>query len=267
MKLKPYLCSLSLGAIILLCSTIVLAQNPKAEIPDAQATAQGIALLQRAYAMAGAGAVHDVTLTGRVRRIAGSDDESGTAVLKALATGETEVEFNLSSGSQSEVRFNSHKGAAGKWRGADGTSHDLAAHNLAVDAVWFCPALLMRRLGETQGIVAWQDKHGRLAVSRSIPESKLPAKARELAQHASEMQVEFDPSTFLPRVLAFNTHPDNDAALDIPVEIRFSDYRAINGVPIPFHVQKYLNNSLILDISLETAVFNTGLSAGSFNVQ
>lgn len=267
MKSNPYIRFLSFVLPILLCSMMSAAQNSKSAVPDARATAQGTALLQRAYAIAGAGAVHDVTLTGRVRRVAGSEDEEGTVVLKALDTGETEIEYNLPSGSLSEVRFNSGTRPAGKWRGPDGTSHDLAPHNLAADAVWFCPALLVRRLGEAPGLVASEDEHGRLAVSRQIPDSKLPAKARELARRASEMRIELDPSTLLPRTLSFNTHPDNDAGLDVPVEIRFADYRAINGVPIPFSVQRYLNNSLILDLKFEAAVVNSGLSVNSFNVQ
>lgn len=55
--------------------------------------------------------------------------------------------------------------------------------------------------------------------------------------------------------------------LDIPTEIHFSDYRTVNGVPIPFHVQKYVNNSLTLDLQFQTAVLNNNLPASVFAVQ
>ncbi len=75
-----------------------------------------------------------------------------------------------------------------------------------------------------------------------------------------------DSTTFLPAVTTFNIHPDNNALLDIPIEVRFSDYRAVNGVQVPFHVQKFLNNGLILDLQFQTAALNTGLATSQFQV-
>ncbi len=66
--------------------------------------------------------------------------------------------------------------------------------------------------------------------------------------------------------MTFNTHPDNDAGRDIPVEIRFSDYRVVNRVQTPFRVQKYVNNSLVLDFQFEAAALNTGLTASDLSV-
>jgi len=86
-------------------------------------------------------------------------------------------------------------------------------------------------------------------------------------QHLSHMDIFLDSSTQLPVALAFNQHPDNDAGLDMPAEIRFSDYRAVNGVQVPFHIQRYLNNNLIFDIHLQTATLNSGLAAGAFAIQ
>jgi hypothetical protein len=68
-----------------------------------------------------------------------------------------------------------------------------------------------------------------------------------------------DSTTFLPTNVTFNIHPDDNALLDIPIEARFSDYRAINGAQIPYHVQKLVNNNLYLDLQFETAALNTGL--------
>lgn len=72
---------------------------------------------------------------------------------------------------------------------------------------------------------------------------------------------------FLPAAITYNIHPDNNALLDIPVEIDFSDYRLVSGVQIPFHIQKCLNNSLLLDFQVQNAAINSGLSASEFTVQ
>jgi hypothetical protein len=75
-----------------------------------------------------------------------------------------------------------------------------------------------------------------------------------------------DATTLVPAAATFNIHPDNDAGRDIPIEVQFSDYRTVNGVQIPFHVQKFLNNGLILDLQFSSAAVNTGLSATAFAV-
>ncbi len=84
--------------------------------------------------------------------------------------------------------------------------------------------------------------------------------------HLSQMDFFLDSTTFLPAAVTFNIHPDNNALLDIPIEVRFSDYRAVKGVQVPFHIQKFLNNGLILDLQFTTAVLNAGLGASQFQV-
>jgi hypothetical protein len=94
-------------------------------------------LNQSAVAFAGNVALSDVTLSGTARRIAGSDDESGTATIKALATGPMRLDFSFPSGPRSEVRANSSDGPLGDWSGPDGVSHPISNHNLFTDWSWF----------------------------------------------------------------------------------------------------------------------------------
>jgi hypothetical protein len=75
-----------------------------------------------------------------------------------------------------------------------------------------------------------------------------------------------DATTLLPAAATFNIHPDNDSGRDFPIEVQFSDYRSVSGTQIPFHVQKFLNNGLILDLQFSSAAVNTGLSATEFAV-
>src|SRR6266571_2906296 len=223
-------------------------------------SAQGPIVLQQALgALAGTTSLADVTLTGTARRIAGSDDETGTAVLKALATGEARMDFSFPSGQRSEVRTNSNDLPAGTWTGPDGKVHPQSEHNLMTDSSWFFPALTLAKLVASQAAVitsAGQDFKGgssvaHLTATQQFPD--VPADLAPLMQHVSQMDLFLDAKTLLPAVLDFNAHPDDNMLLDIPIEVRFSDYRAVNGVQVPFHIQRYLNNSLILDIQLQTA--------------
>lgn len=256
--------SLALSALVSFRSA---AQQPAAPSP------QAAALLQSALiALGGSQTLNDVTLSGTARRIAGSDDESGTVAVKALATGPIRLDFSFPSGPRSEVRANPNGGQAGDWSGPDGVSHSIALHNLSTDWGWF-PAFTLANLNTSANTVltyvGQETRSGhsvqRLTVQQQFP--SLTGSVASLRQHLSQMDIYLDASTFLPVSLVYNTHPDNDAGLDLPVEISFSDYRVVNGAQVPFHMQKYLNGSLLLDLQFQSATFNTGLTASNFQVQ
>src|SRR5258707_14176921 len=96
---------------------------------------QAIQLLQRALLALTSGPVpRDISLTGPVRRIAGSDDETGQATLAATLT-DSRVDFNLPSGKRSEVR--SIAALAGSWSDSDGVGHQLPFHNVLTEPAWF----------------------------------------------------------------------------------------------------------------------------------
>jgi hypothetical protein len=86
-------------------------------------------------------------------------------------------------------------------------------------------------------------------------------------QRLSLVDLYLDAASYLPLVLAFKTHADDDLNLDIPVEIQFADYRLVNGVKVPFHIQKFLQGTLLLDITLSGVAINTGLPDSLFAVQ
>src|SRR4029077_19079239 len=138
---------------------------------------------------------------------------------------------------------------------------------------WFFPALTLNRWLSTPAysisLVGQESRNGGTVehVTVSLTASGLPADDSATFQHLSQMEIYLDSASGLPIALTFNTHPDNNLLLDIPVEIRFSDYITVNGVQVPFHVQKYLNNNLMLDIQLQAATLNTGLTASAFAIQ
>src|SRR6185437_14972959 len=101
---------------------------------------QSLTLLQRSLsALVGTSTLKDVTLSGNARRIAGSDDESGTATLKATAIGQARIDLSLSDGQRSEVADTSQAVPSGSWCGPDGTWHKAAEHNLFSEPTWFYP--------------------------------------------------------------------------------------------------------------------------------
>ena len=145
--MSPFRSTVSLFLSCFLSLSLAAQQSPVAQ--------QGPLLLHRSLAaMTGGGALRDVVMTGTARRIAGSDDETGTATLKALATGENRVDLSFASGLRSEVCANSDAGPVGQWSGPDGAAHAIANHNLmAGDSWFFLPFALSGILSQPDSVI------------------------------------------------------------------------------------------------------------------
>jgi hypothetical protein len=227
---------------------------------------------QAVAALTGGNTVNDVTLTGTVTRTAGSDVQTGTATLKALGTGDSRMDLGLPAGQWSDIRNLSgpNGSAQGYWISFEGAVHSVAAHNAFTDAAWFFPGLSSLSQAsnsvfaatyvgpETRGNASVQ--HLQVALASSLG----CGMAAPSLQQLSIVDFYLDSTSFLPVAVAFNTHPDDDMGTDIAVEIDFSNYQSVNGVQVPFRIQKLLNGSLFLDITVQNATINSGLTDADF---
>ncbi len=257
--------------ILLSPALSVLLVIPSATQQAASSTQASQLLQQSLAALQGNASLTDVTLSGTARRIAGSDDESGSVVLTATASGSSKLALSFASGNRSEVRTNSNSGPAGSWSDPDGAAHPISYHNLMTDSGLF-PAFALASLLASQNTVATyvgQETRNGDSVIHLSAYQQFPGITGDnavLPRHLSQIEIFLDPTTLLPASITFNTHPDNNALLDIPIEIDFSDYRSVNGIQVPFHIQKFLNNSLALDLQFQNVTTNSGLSAADFTV-
>jgi hypothetical protein len=257
---------------VLLLTFPNLAASQQASAPAPSSSTQAATLLtQSAAALTGRVALSDVTLSGTARRIAGSDDESGTVVLTATASGSSKLALSFASGNRNEVRANSSNGPTGGWSGPDGAAHPISYHNLMTDSGLF-PAFALASLLASQNTVTTyvgQETRNGASVIHLSAYQQLPGITGDnavLPHHLSQIEIFLDPTTLLPSSIAYNTHADNNALLDIPIEIDFSDYRVVNGIRVPFHMQKSINHSLSLDLQFQNVTTNSGLSASDFTV-
>jgi hypothetical protein len=267
-RIRPY------AWAILLIASLTPAQFVLSAPQKQQVDPQALQLLQRALGvLEGRTAINDVVFTGTARRIAGSEDDTGSASLEATASGESSENVNLSSGTLKNIRTKSNGIPSGIWSGRDGVPHSISEHNLAAPACWFYPTLNLSAIVSNNAYVlsylGEETLNGKttyhIEAQKQIGETPVIA---DLERRLSRMDVFLDAATLLPVGLVFNEHPDDDARVDIPVRVEFSDYRSSeNGAEVPFHVQKYINNSLVLDLSLEKVKFNTGLAISNPGIQ
>jgi hypothetical protein len=260
--------------LALLTFVLLIGDAGLAQTPSLTSDPQAVLLLQSALAkLTGSQPVSDVTLTGTASRIAGSDTESGSVTLRALAAGQSRMDLSLTAGARSEVRGGTGGQPAGAWSDPTGAVHEMANHNLWMPSAWFFPAFIGAQfLSNSSYVVAYVGQEAREGVTvahlrASIRSSGTPDATTLLIQNLTQTEIYLDSSTLLPVAVTFNIHPDRDAGLNIPAEVRFSDYRSLNGAQVPFHVQEYVQYGLVLDLQIHTVTFNNGLSASAFVLQ
>ncbi len=231
---------------------------------------QAVVLTSQAVsALNGTTSITDVSVQATVTYTAGSDFETGTATLEGHVGDQGRMVLNLSGGQRQEVR----NGSAGNWSGTDGQVHSTATHNCWTDPTWFFPGLsLQAALNDPQVAIAYVGQENRggatayhLRFSRIIPGQSSQTTSTIL--RLSALDVYLDALSYLPLAIDFNIHPDDDFNLNIPIEIQFSDYRLLNGVRAPFHLQKLIQNGLSLDINVGGVLVNPGLPQTEFAVQ
>jgi hypothetical protein len=256
---------LSLAALFLVVPSAFPQSNPT---PTTSAP-QAAALASQALAsLIGTAQVNDVTLTGSGTRTAGSDVESGSVSLKALGTSQSRLDFSVASGTRSEIRdLNSSAAPQGFWIGLDGSVHSMANQNCVTDAAWFFPPFsVLSQLSNTNLVASYvgqETKNG--AAVQHLSFAVQNGDTTGLSQQLSTEDIYLDASSYLPVALAFNVHPDNDASANIPVEIDFSNYQTVSGVQVPFHIQQFLNGTVLYDLTIQSATLNSGLTNTAFS--
>jgi hypothetical protein len=230
---------------------------------------------QAIAALTGGVPVADVTLNANVIWIAGSTYLSGTGTLQGKGTSQSRVDLSLEGATRSEIRTSVGGVPKGAWNaGAPGLAptklKPFSTHNCLTDADWFYPGL--SSLAQTTSPLfvysyVGQEKHGGVAAEHIRASQVLPLDTKDLVLHRlSVIDFYLDSGSFLPLAIAFKAHPDNDLNRDIPMEIRFANYQAVNGVQIPFHIQRLFNGSLALDVVVTNAVINSGLPDSLFSL-
>jgi hypothetical protein len=91
-----------------------------------------------------------------------------------------------------------------------------------------------------------------------------------LAKQQPQSELYLDPATSLPASMVFQirpyhkpgTPPLSIRARPAPEEVRFSDYRSVQGRTLPFHIQLFLGQGpqqqQIMDITIASVALNKG---------
>ncbi len=258
-----------LVVVLSLCLTSCLSLAQTASTSDAQAIKLAT---QAVAALTGGVSVTDVTLNSTVIWIAGSDNLTGTATLQAKGNTESRVDLTLGSKARTEIRTSTSGVPAGSWANDSAAPKASAQHNCWSDAAWFFPALSsLTQVSNAHFVFSYVglEKHRGASTQhlRLMQALALDPQSSLAIRRLSAMDFYLDSVSLLPLAIAFKGHPDDNMGVDIPVEILFAGYQSVSGVQVPFHIQRILNGSVALDITVTNVAINTGLAATSFSLQ
>jgi len=252
-----------LALVVVAYSSLLSAQSPPASSPQALTLAAG-----SIAAMTGGNAISDVTLTGSVAWNRAAD--SGSAMLRALGTGESRVDLALSEGTRTEIRDTQTGTPLGKWINPSNAVGNFTYQNCQTDAVWFFPALGSLAAGPNVVLsyIGQVTRNGKAVqhIQSFIYQANSTTGLSPSPQQLSTTDWYLDAATLLPVAVTFSAHPDNGAPQNLAVEVDFSNYQVFSGVAVPTHIQRYQSGNLMVDITVSAASFNTGIPLSVFTV-
>lgn len=214
------------------------------------------------------GPVANVQMSGTANWTYGSDQQTGTVTLQANANGQSRMLLQMPSGSRVETQNPySESQRQCTWSGADAVVHSSAVHHCWLDAIWFLPAITMQTgAGAADDVpsVAQSTNPGQVRIHRERHLVDVDsAQTAQFIAHLSAVDLDLEAATGLPLLLAYAAHPDNDAGIDMAVEVRYGAYSTFSGVTVPTHIQKFINHSLILDLQITSVQVQLAAPAGA----
>jgi hypothetical protein len=248
---------------------------PPNTVQTPEQAAQAAALIQQSLtAQTGASQLSDIILSGSVTIMQGANKGSGTVVYAASAGGKSRGTLTMPSGRLNLFRDYSASPRIGTSIGPDGTSKNVDPLDMmGPHPAWYFPAFIMASVSSTSYASADMGQETQNAapvrhvaiLPKYGPTVTVPTMA---LQQPGQQDLYLDPLTLLPVALSFNlvgsladkkVTPFRKIDLYAPEEVRFSDYRLVQGLPVAFHIQVYMNKILVMEIQFSSVNVNTGV--------
>jgi hypothetical protein len=246
-----------LPLLLLLVATLPLAQAQTN--PTTGSSLTTTTLLENAsQAFSKGQPVHSVTLSGTANWIVGGDNENGNITLIANSDGSYQINLEMGQSSRTETQTAFAQGPQCTWAGTDGVAQVVSGHNCMQSVAWFLPEVALFGNLQPQAVGTLlvgssanaQTPGLDLRQQQSVVPNYVSANIASLYTHLSAVDIFYNPTAYLPLSVAYETHPDGNATLDIPVQVEFSNYQTVGGITVPFHIQRYVNGVLALDITV-----------------
>ncbi len=256
--------------VVFICAlSLPLMGQPPAESTEVRRDPNGVALLAQALkAVAGSrhsNFVQDFKGTGTITYFWAGDEVTGEVIVKGKGPRHLHLQATLPTG----IRSWAVSDGKGFLREGDGKKTSIPSYNaFNLGTLTFPNACLIEALQDLNMSISYaglENRDGeqlhRIQIKRRFANDPDGVRARLTAK-----ELLIDATTFYIVAIADTLHPNNLTTGGDPHEVRYSDYRTIDGILIPFSITELANNQILSRIGFTQVVFNTGLTDSDFEL-
>lgn len=252
-------------ALVCALPGLTRAQSTPQAAKDPQAITILAQCLQAAGGPANLAAIQDFTGSGTITYYWADNPVTGSVTIRGRGTDEFRLDANLPNGTQSWFV----SGGAGSLRDVKGTIRTIPFQNGRNLAFLAFPYLkIISALNDPSVAISFLGSvefNGQQAYAIRL-QNTYPPKADPGGSLGRLMEVELmlDPTTNLLQGQRDTVFPPYNSTRSISHEVRYGDYRPINGVLFPYSITETVGGQRTWALQLDSINFNTGLTDSDF---
>ncbi len=242
---------------------------PGASQQSPQRDAQAVAILTQALNAAGGitalGAIQDFTASGRITYYWAGQETSGPVALRGRGPDEFRMDAELPEGTRSWAVTRE----GGTLKQPDGSTSPIANHNaIKLGSLTFYLPKIVAAFNDPGTTISYHGfaKCDGLQLHHIRIQRSPAAVGSTLLNSLTLADFYIDPTTSFVVRIEDTTHPENTFTESFRHVVRFSDFRSVSGIIVPFKISEETLEQRILSIQLDSIKFNSGLTDLDFQI-
>jgi hypothetical protein len=252
--------------LVIILASIILCQQ-EAISSDLQNPAEAIQLLEKSYQVMGGPPPSDTVATGSVTVVAGTDTETGTAKILTKNSNESLEEISLPKGVRRTIY--SHGGAEVLIPGDDAQQASMERTASSQSAIYPLPLLagIISSPDSIYKLIGTEDVQGFSCLHIQTWNSFASHPKLQFLSEFTKRDIWVEVQTGLVRRLSYEIRDAGGAAPRLSMDIYYSDYRSIGTGLYPFAIKESMNGTPWMEITIQDAHANAGLTDSAFQIQ
>jgi hypothetical protein len=258
--------------VLAFAASLLLISNSSAGIPQTPTTTTSapqrdplaVALIQKSVSVMGV-PPSDSTATGSATIVAGSLTQQGTVTILTRGSTQTSIQFQMPNNPWTVV-FAS--GQANKVETAQTTGYPLelaASSQCLYFPLPYLAGILSNpdysiQFGGQEAVESSTANH--IVVQNTFNSSP----TYRFLSPFTVADIWIDASSGLPVKISMVRREGGGSAPKIPISVAYSNYQTVSGVRYPFTIQEYITETLWATTTIQSVIFNSGLTDSNFQV-
>lgn len=202
--------------------------------------------------------IHSIHLVGTAIFVRGSATDAGAFDFTLSNTGEGQLKISLDSGDWIEHWDAMEPGRSCDRSNSAGT-HSISAAECALAVNWIFPQISLQSNTRPQQVSLTEvSSHGGAGTAvpqliAAVSTAGGDQQVQAFINRWSRATLMFDPQSTRISKMSFAVTPDNGTPIPINVLMLYSDYRMVQGITIPYKIERRINGNSNLILSISSA--------------